>query len=426
MVPAATLARTRESLARAGGWLLHNDETHGFLSNHLAAAAAALYHIYRVTGDARFEGRSRYFQNRILERQSPEGWYDEYGGADPGYQTHGSFYLARLWQLSGDDALATSIERSMTFLAHFIHPDGSLGGEYTSRNTQTYYPAAFDMFASRHGGAAWISGRMRDSVPGAAAAGLPGVDAWNYFPLLNNIVFAYRAAASGAARAEPCEPDAAEGLLWYPGAGIARIRHARYDAYIGTAKGGVVKVWDRASRRLLLSDCGWAGRTFNGRVASTQYQDTKRNVRVDGGHVVVEGKLAQAARPVMSPLRFLAFRAFSLTVGRFAGAGRWLKQQLVRVLIYRKRTLDVAFQRTVELTANRIVIRDQLKGDHEGSLTSLERGALFTTIHMGSSRYFVNNDLDAVSASREPAEAWRIDPAQLSEGVTVERVLELN
>ncbi len=45
----------------------------------------------------------------------PEGWYDEYGVAHPGYQSHGSFYLVRLWQLSGDDELAASLgPRSMT------------------------------------------------------------------------------------------------------------------------------------------------------------------------------------------------------------------------------------------------------------------------------------------------------------------------
>jgi len=39
---------------------------------------------------------------QIYDHQSREGWYEEYGGADPGYQTLCTFYLARLWQYTGD------------------------------------------------------------------------------------------------------------------------------------------------------------------------------------------------------------------------------------------------------------------------------------------------------------------------------------
>ncbi|MCZ6672123.1 MAG: hypothetical protein O7C75_04210, partial [Verrucomicrobia bacterium] len=154
-LPAKTAERFHTALEKAGDWLIANDETHGFLSNHLAAAAAALYHASRITGHDRFLDRSNYFLEKILTHQSTEGWYDEYGGADPGYQTHGSFYLSRIYQLSGDEKLMESLERSFQFLAHFVHPDGSLGGEYTSRNTQTYYPAAFEMFAAQNPVASW-------------------------------------------------------------------------------------------------------------------------------------------------------------------------------------------------------------------------------------------------------------------------------
>ena len=119
----------RQALSRSGQWLCRNDERHGVLSNHLAAAAAALEHVYLLTGDAVFRRRSRHFIDRILSRQSREGWYDEYGGADPGYQTHGTCYLARIWQLTGDSGLLDSMRASTRFLAHCVHPDGSLGGD---------------------------------------------------------------------------------------------------------------------------------------------------------------------------------------------------------------------------------------------------------------------------------------------------------
>ena len=418
-------ARARTALARAGRWLAQNDETHGFLSNHLAAAAAALYHIYRITGDSVFATRSRHFRDRILARQSDEGWYDEYAGADPGYQSHGSFYLVRLWQLSGDEELAASLDRAMTFMSHFVHPDGSLGGEYASRNTQMYYPAAFEMFASRSRASSWIAERMRLSVIGDAAVGMKAVDAYNFFPMLNNLVFAYRAVSSGHVRVPAVEPESGLGLAWFPKAGIARIRRERYDAYVGAAKGGVIKAWSRDGR-LILSDCGWVGRTFDGRLASTQYQDATRPMSAGFERVEVEGHLYQSSRPVMSSARFIAFRVFTLTIGRWALVGRWLKLQLVRVLIYRRKKLPVEFRRTIEFADDRITITDDLSGDHEGRLNTLERRPLFTTIHMGSSRYFVPNDLEAMRPDRAPGAAVeRHDPARIGEGLHVVHTVEV-
>ncbi|MBZ0307812.1 MAG: hypothetical protein K8I82_17220, partial [Anaerolineae bacterium] len=101
-LPASEIGALRTVFARAVGWLCRNDEHHGILSNHLAVAAAALEIAYRICGEDRFQQRSRYFLQRIYDHQSAEGWYEEYGGADIGYQTHGTFYLARIWQLTQD------------------------------------------------------------------------------------------------------------------------------------------------------------------------------------------------------------------------------------------------------------------------------------------------------------------------------------
>jgi hypothetical protein len=424
-LPRDVVARTHETLARAGHWLCRNDETHGFLSNHQAAAAAALRHIHDLTGDAAFQRRSRYFTARILARQSNEGWYEEYGGADPGYQSHGSFYLARLWELTQDDELAASIERSMTFLAHFVHADGSIGGEYASRNTQTYYPAAFEMFARQSGAASWIAETMRPSVSSAAAAGLRAIDVHNIFPVLNNLVFAYRARAAMTRTVEPAEPSASQSMVWFPQAGIARVRRDRYDAYIGVTKGGVVKVFDRRTGRLAYSDCGYIGALPGGANATTQFADRDRCAHVKPNRVEVSGAFIEASRPVMRPARFAAFRLFSLTVGRLAGVGRWLKKQLVRALIYRRRPLDAHFRRVVEFEDDRVVVVDEIGGRALSRFTRLEWGEVFTTIHMGSARYFVANELDAHAAADARGERT-IDPIKAAAGMELRRVVSFD
>ncbi|HYN08797.1 MAG TPA: hypothetical protein VES67_15560 [Vicinamibacterales bacterium] len=419
-LPASTLDATRGTLARAGAWLAANDETHGFLSNHLAAAAGALAHAFRQTGETRFNDRSRYFLDKILRRQSPEGWYDEYGGPDPGYQTHGSFYLARCWEFSGDARLGDSLARASRFLAHFLHPDGSLGGEYASRNTQTYYPAAFEMRAAHDPASAWIARAMRSGVGSGAAAGLHCVDLFNYFPFLNNYVFAFKAAAARPEPAPAVEPSPDPGLVWFPKAGLARVRTARYDAYVGTAKGGVVKVFDRRRRALIYSDCGYVGRLRSEKSVSSQYYDPERPVRVSEASIEVDGDLVEFSRPTMTPVMFVGFRIFTLTVGRFPGLGRWLKALLVKTLIYRRRSIAVKFTRRVEFNELGVRVADRLVGPGGSEITELRRETVFTTIHMGSSRYFIANELADIPAGE------RIDPETVTGGVALERTVTVN
>jgi hypothetical protein len=420
-LPADTRARTLETLRKAGTWLCNNDETHGFLSNHLAAAAAALHHVYRLTGDEVFANRSQYFIERILSHQSTEGWYDEYGSADPGYQDHGSFYLARIWQFNNNAALADSLDRAMQFLAHFVHVDGSLGGEYASRNTQTYYPAAFEMFAHGSTASAWIADFKRPSVLSGAAADLRGVDAYNYFPFLNNMVFAWLACRENEQQPAPAmqEPDSTAPLVWYPQAGLARVRRKNYDAFIGTAKGGVLKLFDRRSGRMVYSDCGYIGKLHSGRVFSSQHQDPQREVHVDANRIEIGGNFSEISRPVMKPLRFIGFRCFMLSVGRFPALARWLKQYLVKVLIYRKRTLAIDFSRTIRLDEQAVTIQDRIAGSDGNRVARLQRSDRFTTIHMGSSRYFINNELNDAAAPDSDV----ISPAQITSGVSLEHVI---
>lgn len=394
-LPSGVRNEVVEAMKKAGTWLCRNDETHGFLSNHLAAAAAALYHVYQITGDSIFNRRSQYYLKRILAHQSAEGWYDEYGSADPGYQTHGSFYLARLLQLTGNRKLASSLTRSTDFIARFIHVDKSIGGEYASRNTQTYYPAAFEMLASQDAASSWVAEFMRPGICSGSAADLCSVDAYNYFPFLNNMVFAYQACTSGQDEkaSETKEPGLAQKLSWYPEAGLARIRTTHYDAYIGTAKGGVLKVFDRRKKSLVYSDCGYLGKLHNGKVITTQHMQKNRGISIDENRVSISGAFIQVAKPVMKPLRFIGFRVFMLSVGRFPSVAQWLKQYLVKVLIYKKHDLNIDFNRTITFSEKMITVSDEISGPDGNRVASMKQGGRFTTIHMGSSRYFINNEL---------------------------------
>jgi hypothetical protein len=420
-----TGSAVREAMRRAGHWLAENDETHGFLSNHLAAASAALQHVFVLTGEARFKERSAYFLDRVLDHQSAEGWYEEYGGADFGYQTHGTFYLARLLELEPQPRLAESLARAVHFQGLFIHPDRSLGGEYGSRNTQTYYPAAFEMLAASDKAAAWIAQTMRPAVVDACAAGIRAVDAYNLFPMLNNLAFALRACHHpGHAAAVPEEPGKSDDFLWFRGAGIARFRRDCYVAYIGASKGGVIKLFDRRTRRLAYSDCGYIGRQRNRKRIASQHFDPARHVELGPQNLSLATPFVNVSRPVMQPWLFLGFRVFSLTLGRFAALARWLKARLVELLIYRKQPVDVELRRTIEFHDSHVTVRDHLQGAGLANLEEIRWAPALTTIHMGSSRYFVTHELSDIGFDAEQSE--QLDARQLSAHPVLERTIRFD
>ena len=385
----------KRSLAKAADWLCRNDETHGFLSNHLAAAAAALLHAHRLLGSDEYYQRYRYFIRRILDRQSDEGWYEEYGGADPGYQTHGTFYLARCFQLTEDSELLESLERSCEFLQHFIHPDRSLGGEYASRNTQTYYPAGYEMLSDKLAAARWIASEMRPAILDGSAAGLLSVDPYNYFPLLNNYVFALRA-NMGRKTDSSCLSSPLEKTyqLYLPKAGLLKVRKQKFDLYVGISKGGVVKLFDRQTNKLKFSSCGYIGKLNNGTPVSSQSFDLLRGARVSSDAIELSAQFYTFSRPVMTPIKFLLFRVFSLVTGRIGTVASWLKRTLVKVLIYRKESLEITLNRQIRVSEDGIELVDRITGTDLVNISELEHKSIFTTIHMGSSRYFIPNELE--------------------------------
>lgn len=418
-------SRLTRTFAAAADWLCRNDEKHGVLSNHLAAAAAALAVIHRITGDPRHEDRSRHFLERIYARQSSEGWYEEYGGADPGYQTHGTFYLARVWQLTGDNELLGSLRRSLAFLKHFVHPDGSLGGEYGSRNTGFYFPAGLEIMAPESADAAAIATFMREAVARQRCVGLAAMDAYNFLPMLNNYLAADRAAKENSAAlaatprtALPCQLD---GRWDFPEAGLHVVGQGPNFLIVGASKGGVVKLFRRAHGRgrLAASDCGWWIRLADG-VASSQALDRGIRLVRDGATLTVEARFARVNQRIMTPWTFLAFRGFCLVLGRSQAVAYRVKALLVKALVSRRKAVPVSIRRHITLDEATFVIEDEIAASTRLRVQEIGRGSRFASIHMGSARYFQPSDLEDPA----PAMATAPDPQALERGETLSIRLE--
>ncbi|MGI9499277.1 MAG: hypothetical protein ACR2P3_04520, partial [Geminicoccaceae bacterium] len=378
-----------QALERAAVWLGRNGEHHGILSNHLAAAAGALQLAGDLHGTDRFQSACQRYLDIIYREQHPsEGWLNEYGGPDPGYQSHGMFYLAEIERRTGDEALLACLKKASDFIVWFAHPDGTLGGEYASRGTKFCYPAAFEMLASRIPSAAAVAAHARSSLAAGRGIGAQEMDAWNQFPLLNNLLFACD--AEQTLDTPPDLPSKADGAgKVFPEGGLAIANRRGRVLVVGGRTGGITKIWNPAGN-LVYEDCGY-GIEQKGRWAVSQGRSEWAWQVVDTG-LQVEITAPFRGLPALrfSPWRFIGFRLFTTTMGRAPAIARRLKDVLVHLLIKKKPSHPGRLKRRIRLEPDgTVLIEDVIEGLARAPVP-LDRALSY---HMGSTRYADSTDV---------------------------------
>lgn len=384
-LPPELRGRVVDSFRKAGHWLCRNDETHGILSNHLAVAVAALEIMARICDRKEFSKRARFFLARILAHQSSEGWMREYDGADIGYGTHGFFYLADYWRMTGCTDTLAALQRFAEFLTYFVHPDGTMGGEYSSRNTEFYFPAGFEILAEHCPHSRTIALAMRKSLHEKWACGVWAMDPFNFLPMLNNLFFAVEATRFWE-RTDALPWQRSPFTVYFEEAGLWVVNRKRYYAVVGLSKGGTVSVFDKMGRRIVARHAGHY-LTWRGRIYASQDYSLKPAVAwsSDRNEAAFSVPWKSVSRMNFTPLLFLGFRVFTLTLGRFPAVSRWVKHLLVRVLIRKKKRPPVKHSRIVRVMDDGIAIEDRI--ELPDGATDLTAAAQFTAIHMGSSMY---------------------------------------
>lgn len=384
-LPNETRSQVRAALCRAADWLCHNDEYHGILSNHLASAVAALEVVGRLTGERRYQDRAEVFLDRIFENQSAEGWMLEYEGADVGYGTHGLFYLSVYWHLTGSQQVLEALKRFSGFLQYCVHPDGTIGGEYTSRNTEFYYPAGFEILAANCEISAGIARVQRGALAEKRGAGIWAMDTFNFFPLLNNLLFAERFCTE-AAQARDIPFQQAPFKTYFAEAGLWFVNTTDIYGVVGVAKGGSISVFDKQARVLRARFSGYLTRYKNKNFTSQDYTLLPQVRWSDDGDTVsfsVPWRLSEQI--TLNTWTFMVFRLFTVTFGRSLWVSRWLKKILVALLIRRKKKPSIHHQRRIHFTGSGFQTQDDIEFPH--GIDFLSAASQFTSVHMGSSMY---------------------------------------
>ncbi|MGQ0642804.1 MAG: hypothetical protein ACT4P6_18830 [Gemmatimonadaceae bacterium] len=391
-----------DAVRRACAFAARSDEDYAFISNHQGFMALGWHAAGELLGDKELIARGAATVDRIMQHQSPDGWYAEYGGPDPGYESLGISYLATYLAATQHARLADSLKRSVEFYSHCILPDGSVGGAYGSRLTQLYYPAGLELVAAQDPLAARVVEYLGARLPRGNVVTPENVDAHNLPSLLQSYLVAATEAgrppgkeASAAPLPLPCETDD----LWrhFDGSGLTVAATPHCYAVTNARRGGITSVCGRSDEQVLYEDSGvvidasgamWCSAT----PADVDLASASATPRVVQSRVTC----GRAGNEQLTPGKFLLLRALGLTVFRSLTLGSFLRRMIISRLITGRERGPCTCERTVRFEDDQITIEDRVTVPSRDGIRGVRLTRGFQPFHMGSARYFHERDLTEI------------------------------
>jgi hypothetical protein len=383
-------------------WLAGHHES-GRLANHAALTILCLEIAGRLLGTNRWDQLKAERLKILLSWQNEEGWFQEYEGADPGYHTLTIGVLAHLDRIAPSDPVRAALEKAIRFASDFVHPDGSFGGEYTSRNTYNFFPHGFELAGDWMPDGLSINDRFLKGLGSGLGAcyaddHIVGHHAWSY-------LLAWRHFAPN----RPALPPRPDGQRHFPNAGLLIDRRGGAELYAGLNKGGVFKFFRDGKQ--VISDTQLSLRMKDGRTAVAHLVGGC-DAAVSADAVTVSGDFGWAKQKGMTPFRLVALRGLMLTLGRFNPD--FVRRLLQKLLIVGKAPAPFRFERRFRWEDGGLVVEDAVAGADWSAVESAGIGGLQTSIYVVMSRTFQAGQLqkwmDLTDAVRSlaPGEALKV------------------
>ena len=369
-------------------WLAHHQES-GRLSNHHALIILCLEKISQLLNTSKWDRVKVLRLERLLEWQCDEGWFPEYEGSDPGYLSLTINCLALICQLKTDIRLKEAIIKAVEFARYFVHPDGSYGGEYGSRNTYNFFPHGFELVGKWYPEAlaindGFLQGLANGLSPCYADDHIIGHHTWNY-------LLAWRDFVEHRPQYSPLTFDRA----YFPKAQILIEKRGETTLYSALNKGGVFKLFRQ--QKLIISDTQLSVLLQQGKQTKNAVGhliDPKNtHIEINANEIKIKGQLGWAKQTQMTTLKLILLRVVMLTVGRFFP--NLIRKILQAILITGKQKTGFYFQRSFHWENETLIVRDELISPSWKPIKQIGIGADQTSIYVVMSRTFQLNQLQS-------------------------------
>ena len=373
--------------SKRADWLAHHQES-GRLTNHQALILLCLELLSKLL-KSDYAPRSltdRWNQSKqekleqVLSWQNPEGWFQEYEGCDPGYHTLTISCLARVYELNPSNRLKDAIARAVILASQFVHPDGSYGGEYTSRNTYNFFPHGFELVGKWLPCALNINDRFLQGLQkglGSCYADdrIIGHHTWNYLLAWRDFI-----------PARPPLKPRRSGRFWLKEGGILIDRRGRTELYLALNKGGVFKLF--RDGKLVASDTQFSLLIKDGKKIKNAVGHLVSNYQtiVEDNEVAIAGSLGWAKQKQMNSLNLIILRLVMLSVGRFFP--NLIRKILQKILITGKQQAPFKFSRRLLWQDEHWQVIDELAAESWDNVIAADIGCDRTSIYVVMSRTF--------------------------------------
>lgn len=319
------------AVRKAADFLAEQKETR--VQNQMSGAAVALYNVYLLASNEKYHKASFRTLHQLSKLQSGEGWFMEYGGADAGYLSLAIDYLMKLYDKSKDMHPIAMAVNAARFIYQTMHPDGTFGGDYGSRNTEYIIPSGIEMLATQE--AETLAMVLRKSIASQTTITPASLDDRYLAYITYTYLQAYQHARENIRFKLP------EASRYYPGAGIAIIRN-KFFLISNLKKGGSFRAIFKNDS---IYDAGIQVQTRKRKLFSGYMHNAR--AACAGQVIKVEGNLQEITDTKMKPWKMILLHLFQSTLGRSRFFSKTIKNFLRDVLIQRKNSSEIRYTREI-------------------------------------------------------------------------------
>lgn len=371
-------------LRKSANWLIRHEEHNAY--NQEIAAIAGLYYYYMITLDKSILAAVDRKVINILQKQSREGWFPEQGGADIGYSSVALDMLMEYYEASEDMRIIEPASRLVDFLSYFVHPDGTIGGEYGSRNTIYFMPNGLELFVK--------SGLDKEKKAKSMLQmiyALPidnsgrFMDAVDERYLSHYVMHSYWRALQNfeeREKVEICLPFNTEHIRFFSDSGLVTFYNKNYYGVIGCRKGGVLKLFKED--REIFWDCGYRIVLKEGTTAATNWLDKEYQITCMDKKIYIKGQFNCITPKVQTPIYHLGLRISAFFFGD--KVNRIVK----KLTIFQNKHYEAFFEREICLDDEQVMIEDRLDNPQQ---RIIEEASNMSLRLVASGKFFSRSDL---------------------------------
>ena len=344
-------------------WLSKNKES-GNLSNHEALISLVLLKASKIFNSNKFYESSLYRINRLLSWRNNEGWFEEYGGLDIGYETLTFYCLNQIKDLIPElkNKLESIVSKQFSMIIKFIEPDGCLGGEIYSRGTWNCFTNGLMTYVIENENKQKyleqllniLKSRFIENPINIADDYIIQHHLWSdieTYELLQK--FDLKINSKKNSKVEfPKNIFKIE--RYFPESGHIWVNHGNYCTHVSLNLGGVLRIYK--DNKFIFQDTQNVLKIAKNHFSANWLNKDITFQWIEKNKLIIEGTMTKKKNNLLDTKKLIFLRIFMFYIGRFCP--NLVRKLMQRILIYARPNRSRTFKRIIEFKLNGLEISD--------------------------------------------------------------------